>query len=301
MILSTSLGDLYDRHGIKESIRILAAAGYDAYDFSFRAFKDPLFETDAIAAADSIRAYADSLGIVCNQAHAPFPTSVGDAEKDEAIFQSIVRSMEIASHLGAKIIVIHPKQHLTYAEHAEELYRLNMDFYQRLFPYCEKLGIKIATENMWQWNGAAGACTDSTCSRAWEFCKYIDDLNSPYIVGCLDIGHVSLMGTDIPDFIRAMGNKRLCALHIHDTDGKDDCHTLPYIESIDWDKVTAALGEIDYQGDFTFETLTFCRRFPEELATDTEAFMCKVGRHLISLVERSRRKEDEAPSLAKRS
>jgi hypothetical protein len=113
---------------------------------------------------------------------------------------------------------VHPKQHLPYMENREALLQMNIEFYNRLIPYCEKYNIMVATENMWQQNRISRAVIDSTCSRAWEFNKYIDAIDSPWIVGCLDVGHVSLMSTSIPDFIRAMGKDRLQALHIHDTD-----------------------------------------------------------------------------------
>lgn len=276
----------------KEAVKINSEAGFDAYDISlFQLTRDENYEFNApdyIEKAKKLREYADSLGIVCNQSHAPFPSSTGDEEKDKWIFEKIVRAMEIASILGAKIIVVHPKQHLCYPDYPEELFRLNVEFYKNLIPYCEKFGIKVACENMWQYNNGFKAPSDSTCSRAWEFNKYLDAIDSEWIVGCLDIGHVSLMATDIPEFIRQMGNKRLQALHVHDTDTKYDKHTLPFMEKIDYHAVCKALGEIDYQGDFTYEADAFYRGKPQELYLATTKYMCEVGRYLISKIEEAR-------------
>lgn len=105
--------------------------------------------------------------------------------------------MEAASILGAQVIVVHPIQHLTYAEYPNELFEMNVKFYKSLIPYCEKFGIKVAVENMWQYNNVNKVITDSTYSRAWEFYKYIDTADSEWIVGCLDIGHASLVGADV--------------------------------------------------------------------------------------------------------
>ena len=257
MLLSTEIASLARRVGEKEAIRIIKEAGFDAFDMSlFQLSRDEnyfLNQDDYVEKAKELRAYADSLGIVCNQAHAPFHSSYGEPEKDEWMFGKIVRAMEIAAIMGAKIIVIHPVQHLNYAEYVEELFRMNMEFYNKLIPYAKKFGIKIATENMWQENNGARSITDSTCSRAWEFNKYIDTINSEWVVGCLDIGHVSLIRSDIPKFIKAMGNKRLCALHVHDTNCIKDLHTLPFTQSIDYIAACKALKEIGYQGDFTCE------------------------------------------------
>lgn len=289
MLLSTEIASLARRVGEKEAIRIIKEAGFDAFDMSlFQLNRDEnyfLNQDDYVEKAKELRAYADSLGIVCNQAHAPFHSSYGEPEKDEWMFGKIVRAMEIAAIMGAKIIVIHPVQHLNYAEYVEELFRMNMEFYNKLIPYAKKFGIKIATENMWQENNGARSITDSTCSRAWEFNKYIDTINSEWVVGCLDIGHVSLIRSDIPKFIKAMGNKRLCALHVHDTNCVKDLHTLPFTQSIDYIAACRALKEIGYQGDFTFECDQYYKNFPDDFLPTAAEFMCKVGRRLIKEIE----------------
>ena len=191
--------------------------------------------------------------------------------------------MEVASILGAKIIVVHPKQYLSYADHREELFEMNVEFYKSLIPYCGKFGIKVATENMWQHNKNNKSIIDSTCSRAKEFCDYVDAVGSEWIVGCLDIGHVALVGGDIPGFIRAMGKDRLQALHVHDVDFVVDSHTLPYTEKVNYDEVAEALAEIGYEGDITFEAMKFFKGFPRELLVDAARLMCAVGRHMAKI------------------
>lgn len=277
--------------GLDNTIRLLADVGFDAYDITLCG----MYKNDEHWAnldsykeeASRLRALADKLGIACNQSHAPFPSSVGDDEKDAVIFNKIVRSMEVASILGAKIIVVHPKQHLPYADNREELFRMNVEFYKSLIPYCEKFGIKVATENMWQRNANSKAIVDSTCSRAKEFCEYIDAVDSEWLVGCLDLGHIALVGGDIPNFIRTMGKDRLRALHVHDVDFISDIHTLPYTEQIDFDAVAAALAEIGYEGDMTFEAMKFFKGFPSELIPDAARLMCAVGKHLAKKASKS--------------
>ena len=292
MLLSVSTSPMNVRLSDREAIRIIKEAGFDAYDMSLcEMMYNPnnIFNTDKyLEEAKSIREYADSLGIPCNQAHAPYHSSCGDPEKDEKTFNMIVRAMEIAATLGAKIIIVHPKQHLTYADNVEELFNLNVEFYTRLIPYCKKFGIKVATENMWQNNPCSGAITDSTCSRSWEFNKYIDAVNSEWITGCLDLGHVALVTKKIPEFIKDMGKERIAALHVHDTDFRDDSHTVPFCELMDYNAIAKALGEIDYQGDFTYEANNFFRNKPLELIPAAYKYACEVGRYLISEIEKAR-------------
>ena len=287
--VSTTTWVIDTRLGYKESIHLLKQAGFNTYDLKL--YSNPqqsaefLISDDFKANAQEFKKYADSLGLTCNQAHAPYPSSDEDESKTEEIFDLIVRAMEVASILGAKIIVVHPMQHLNYAENQRELFKLNVQFYKNLIPYAQKFGIKIATENMWQLNLPTKVPTDSVCSRAWEFCELIDAVDSDYLVGCLDIGHASLMNADIPEFIRKMGNKRLLALHIHDTDLKSDSHTLPFTQKIDYEPILKALGEIDYKGDVTFEAGHFFKKFPDELLLPAARLLCDTGKYLAQKID----------------
>ena len=286
MLLSTQTAHLQNKLGYERAIEILAGAGYDAYDFSqFNPLSesDPLYTENFREYAKELRALADRLGIVCNQSHAPFPSSVGDPEKDDAIYKNIVRAMEIASILGAKCIVVHPKQHLPYRENEEKLKAMNLEFYRSLIPYCEKFGINVAVENMWQMNPVGRqTIVNSTCSRAEEFCEYVDMIGSDRIVACLDIGHISLVGEDVGVMIRGLG-RRIKALHVHDTDGYRDLHTLPFTSKNDFCRITALLREVGYDGDMTFEADNFFANFPLEMYPDVAEFMQKTGRQLIKM------------------
>ena len=288
MLISCPTSILEDKlGGLDGAIKLLSETGFDAYDITLcEMYKNEehwanldSYKEEALR----LRAIADKCGIVCNQAHAPFPSGVGDEEKDKIIFGKIVRSMETASILGARIIIVHPIQHLEYAEHIDELFNMNVEFYKSLIPYCEKFGIKIATENMWQHNKNNKSIVDSTCSRPGEFCDYIDAVGSKWLVGCLDIGHAALVGTNIPNFIRALGKERLQALHIHDVDYIVDSHTLPYTLKIDYDEVAATLAEIGYEGDITFEAMKFFKKFPADVLPEAARLMCAVGKHIAKI------------------
>ena len=276
------------KFSLRDTIRLLKEAGFDSFDLSMCSAADEikqlLIADDYAEQARELRAFADELGITCNQTHTPFPTSLGDG-KDEDRFQIQIRALEISGIMGASIAVVHPMQHLNYADHQRELFPMNVDFYKRLVPYAEKFGVKMATENMYQANNGSRIPSDSVCSRSWEFCELIDAVNSPWLVGCLDIGHVSLMGADIAQFIRDMGADRLQALHIHDTDFIHDSHTLPFTMSIDYESVAKTLSEIGYRGDFTFEAGSFFRRFPAQLCLSAAKLMNDTGRYLADLIQ----------------
>ena len=99
------------------------------------------------------------------------------------------------------------------------------------------------------------------------------------------------MGDEPDHAIRVLGNKRLGALHIHDNNYREDTHTIPYDRAckMDWNKITTALGEIDYKGDFTYEADNFLVRFDRSSIQAATTFMAQLGRTLIAKIEAARK------------
>ncbi len=265
--------------GIEKTVDIFAEAGYDAIDFSQfheRLYSD-FYNKDFYL---NLRKRAEDKGLYFNQSHAPFGSSFEDKEKTEKRFNEITNAIKHASYLGIRNIVVHPCQHLKYDEpkNPEILFEYNMDFYKRLIPYSEEYGVKIALENMWQYTGKID---HSTCSRPDEFIRYLDELDNDCFVACLDIGHAALVREDPDEFIRRLGNKSLQCLHVHDVDGTNDSHTLPFFGTVNWDKVMKALADIDYKGELTFESDGFIKNKPAELIPEYAKVAVETGRVLI--------------------
>ncbi len=289
MNISTTTGRFNVKYDLKAAIDVLSAVGYDALDFS--QFDKEVYEAPfGDDYYTEMRKYAEDKGVYFNQSHAPFSSSYKDEEQTKKRFSEITLAMKRASLLGARNIIVHPCQHLDYSVEGvpEMLFEYNMDFYNRLIPYCEEYGIKVALENMWQHTGMVN---HSTCSRPEEFIRYLDELNNDCFVACLDIGHAALVRENPDAFIKKLGAKRLKCLHVHDVDGTHDSHTLPFYGVINWYKVMKALAEIGYEGELTFEADNFLNGKPVELYEDCERLMAKTGKYLAELFEEGRREE----------
>lgn len=298
MKLSINMGNYTCRYGDGEAIDIVKAAGFDAMDWSLMDMVDddaPFNGDDYREKALALRALCDEKQIPITQTHAPFsfPKDKWDDPEyfEGVIFPRMIRSLEISGILGAEVEVVHPIHNSLYKGHEEEFFQRNMAYYGRLIPYAEKYGVKIGVENMFQRDPLRGHIVADTCSVSGEFIRYLDTLNSPWITGCLDVGHVSLPISDetAADMIRALGHDRLGALHIHDNDYTRDQHALPYFGSLDWAEICKALGEIDYKGDFTYEVngqLIF--HVDEGFIPVGAKIMADVGKYLVSMVEANR-------------
>lgn len=182
--------------------------------------------------------------MVCNQSHAPFPVYVPE------IRACLERAIECTAEAGGEICIIHPDNNKTAEQNAE--------MYSELLPFAKQCGVKIATENMWNWSYEENQPVKAACATAEDFKKHIDILNDDYLVACLDIGHAEMRttGDGAVNMIKALDH-RLKALHIHDNDCFLDYHQIPFSMSIDFHAVVKALKEINYQGYFTMEANMF--------------------------------------------
>lgn len=284
MILSTQTDRLGSTFNDAQAVKMIAAAGFDAVDYSMFGMKNE----NNILNGDGYKEYIKEIknvgegsGVIFNQSHAPFPSCrYGDDSYNNMIFNAIVRSIEISGMLGVRNIVVHP----TDIQEKEDQKKYNIDFYNRLLPYAKEYGVKIALENMFASSKLLMRKIPNVCSLGPEFAEYVDELDSEYFTACLDIGHCGLVGGNPSQMVRELGHDRLTALHVHDNDYVNDLHTMPFTQKIDWDDVTQALKDISYSGDFTYECDNFLSKLPTELLADGLKLMERVGRYLISKI-----------------
>lgn len=297
MELSINIRNLFRRYDFETRAKLYSEAGFRCVDYSLEEMvaDDNILNTDAYRErAEYIRRTCEGLGMRINQTHAPFTFKMwADNEGyNNIILPRLRRAMEISAIFGAEVCVMHPLHHFVYHGHEQEIFERNMDFYRGLIPYCREYGVQLGIENMWQIDPLRKNCTYDTCGKKEEFVRYIDTLDSEYIVACLDVGHVGLAcgGDDrAEDFIRALGHDRLKALHIHDNDFRGDQHLLPYLGQLNWNAITRALGEIDYTGVFTYEiNAGIVASADDEFVPVALNYMYRVGRHLVDKVDAAR-------------
>jgi len=285
MLLTTQTGYLARKFGDAESIRMLAEAGYDSYDFSCHVCPTdgPVYGDNYKEYAAEIKAVSEKYNISCTQAHSVYPSArYGEDEMNEIRFERIVRNIEFVFLIGGKTIVVHPVK--DYPEECD-IKQINIDFYNRLLPYCKEFNVKVCLENLFSIDYEKGITFAAYTGIAEGFKECLDALDPEWFTACVDIGHCGLVGEQPQRMIRVLGNKYVHALHVHDNDNKTDIHTIPYLSKIDWEEVCKALVDIDYNDEFTYEADGFLKAFPDELLQDGANFMCKVGRNLVKRIE----------------
>ncbi len=285
MKLVTQTDVLSARMGDASAVTMICKSGFDGIDYSMFAMKedDCILNSSAYEKhVTELKRIAEGFGKSFEQSHAPFPPCIqGNKEYNRKMMERTKRAIEIAGMLDAKICVVHP------VHYTRDQLRKNIAMYLELEPYAEKYGVKIALENMW--GHRLKKIIPNVCSVADDFNAHLDALNRKNFTACLDLGHCGLVGEDAATMIRKMGHNRIGCLHIHDNDFVSDSHTLPYTMKMDWQSIITALGEIDYQGNFTYEADMFMGKFPTDLAPACMKFMCEVGRSMMKKIESCRK------------
>ena len=287
MKISTEIYSSARHVGEEKTIELLAKAGFDGWDFSMFDMcrwdwgksepiltDHPLAQDDYLKFARQLKKVGLDCGIVCNQSHAPFPTY------DKTMRKYVMRAIECTAEAGGEICIVHPVNN-----HSAEQ---NAEMYFEMLPFAKEHGVKIATENMWNWaNGASHACA-AACSHHDDFCKHIDIVNDPYLVACLDLGHAEMAGLDTsaPQMIRAL-DKRLQALHIHDNDCLHDSHQIPFSMNMDFVAIAKALKDIDYQGYLTLEADRYLADFNVDNVYEGICDLAASARKLEQLIKES--------------
>ena len=303
MLISTetSSGEKYG--GYCERVKAIKDSGFDAFDLtifphkvydlpeSFFLRKKTIDEIIAETPEDpekvmtaekakKLREYAEGIGIACNQTHAPYPTAWrGDERYNAFVSEYLKLSIKISGIMGAKVCVVHPCNDYTPEENAK--------MYRNLTETARESGVKIALENMWNWNYAKNQAAPAACSDEDNFARHLDLLDSDVFVACLDLGHAEMagLGTSAVKMIRKLG-KRIQALHIHDNNLHDDLHTAPYTSGIKFGEIFAALKEVGYTGDITFEANGFLNRLPKELYPCGLRYLRETGEYFRNLLKK---------------
>ena len=278
MKISTQIEVASSLLGEEKAVEYVAKAGFDAWDFSMFEMginqNHPLSGTNYLAFARKLKQIGLDNGIVCNQSHAPFPSASPEVRP------YLKRAIECTAEAGGSICVIHPNNDMSPEENAE--------MYLELLPFAKEHHVKIATENMWNWDFDKDESSFAACATSESFLAHLDAVNDDYLVACLDIGHAEMRGSGsgAANMALALGS-RLKALHIHDNDCWHDYHQLPFSMSIDFAPIVAALKKIGYDGWFTLEADSYLKDFQKDNVFEGMQNLAKSARRLADMFDRA--------------
>ena len=180
---------------------------------------------------------------VCDSMHWKLSLSSPDPKVREDGVEALKVALEDAKTYGADTVLLVPgrvNETISY----DECWDRSVEGIKKAIPFAEKMGVKIAVENVW----------NSFLLSPMETARYIDQFESPYVGSYFDIGNVLTFGWP-EQWIKILG-KRIAKIHIKeysrkiaDTQGKSAGFNVRLREGDNnWSAVMKALDETGYQG-----------------------------------------------------
>ncbi|MCH5287234.1 MAG: sugar phosphate isomerase/epimerase [Christensenellaceae bacterium] len=213
----------------RERMRAIRAAGFDGVILLWADYFDADYR--------DFPAYARQAGLFVENAHAPYQDAGSlwtDTLEGEACAEHIIRCLEDCRDYGIPTLVMHPINGRAPLPEGS----VGLERFRRICDAAERTGVNLAIENQ----GSA------------DYIGYVfEHIQSDRLRFCFDSGHERFYSPGV-DLLSLYGD-RLAALHLHDNNGKEDAHALPFTGAVDWGRIAAALRAADYRGAIALEVL----------------------------------------------
>jgi len=235
-------------------------------------------------------------GIAINQMHMPYQIYVpgADGELNDYLREVVAsKSIALCSFFQCPYIVMHGYKVARYLGSESREWEQTERFLDTILPMAKEMGITICIENLY--DSVGGHLIEGPCCNANKAAERIDRINDKYhaeVLGfCFDTGHANLIGVDFENFITILGH-RLKVLHIHDNDGKQDLHQIPFTftatrenkSSTDWEGFIRGLRNIHFDAVLSFETAPVLSAFPEEMEETVLGFIAQIGKYFMEQI-----------------
>jgi sugar phosphate isomerase/epimerase len=236
----------------REHLTHIAGHGFEAVEvFATRAhfdYRDP-------EAAAQLAEWLSDLRLSFHSMHAPiveairggkwvgsFSIAAGDETRRRTAVAEVAATLKIAATVPYQYLVLHlgvpDGQQLPAADNHPDAARRSVE---EIVSLASVVNVRVALEVM-----------PNSLSSAAAICHLIEEQLEGVDVGiCLDYGHANLMG-DLGDAIETVSG-HLWTTHVHDNDGRNDDHRVPFAGRIDWDAAIMETQKIGYDGVLMFE------------------------------------------------
>lgn len=167
--------------------------------------------------------------------------SADPTARQEAIDHT--RAALAAAHaLGCRTLVLHLGlplgQKVPRGDNDPSALRRSLD---ALGPAAREAGVRLALELI-----------PNPLSTPAELLRWMDDEAGLEDGGvCFDVGHAHMMG-GAPEAVEVLSG-HIITTHVHDNNGREDAHLVPFAGSIDWPATLTAMWKVGYAGPLVFE------------------------------------------------
>jgi hexulose-6-phosphate isomerase len=225
---------------IAEKFQSAKDAGFDGVE--------PMSHLDRAQVIAARDATGLAIPSVCGEHHWKYLLSDPDPAIRVQGVEALKVALQDASMYGADTVLLVPGR-VTDTVSYDQCWNRSSEEIRKVIPLAEKLGVKIAIENVW----------NNFLLSPREAASYVDQFGSQYVGFYFDCGNILAYGWP-EQWIRILG-KRLAKVHIKeysrkiaDKQGKGAGFGVKLLEGdVNWHAVMAALDEVGYQGWTTIE------------------------------------------------
>ncbi len=234
-------------------LAVIRSHGFDLIElFATRThfdYRDP-------ARVSAMRGWLASAGIEAGSLHAPITDGIragvwgrvySNASPDSTIRQEAIdetrAAMEAGRELGCRVVVVHlgvPRgQKIAAGDNDAGAMRRSLD---AIAETARLTGLTLALEVI---------PNDLSTPAAITHLLEGDTIDLGDAGTCLDFGHAHMLG-GAPEAVEALSG-HVMTTHVHDNDGTNDIHLVPFEGTIDWIETLTAMWKIGYAGPYIFE------------------------------------------------
>jgi sugar phosphate isomerase/epimerase len=219
------------------SLKRIAAAGFSHVHWCHQWSTDFVYAACEVA---QIAAWLREFGLSVLDLHGSIGVekcwASDEAYRREAGVELVANRLEMTARLGGGVVIMHTG----YYAGPDKVFPTAWDSLKRsldeLQPLARKLGVRIAIEN-----------------GNWPMIHAILGAYPPDFLGlCYDSGHGNVDRVGLDQLARL--KDRLISIHLHDNDGSDDQHRLPFSGNVDWARLTAILKASSYKTCISMES-----------------------------------------------
>lgn len=183
-------GTVSAKGSVLEKMRAIKAAGFHGAEMNSHMNRD-----EVLRARDETGLEIPS---VCNDRHWAKPLSSPDPQVRQEGYDALIHTLEDARAYGAKAILLVPgvvNKETTF----QECWDRSIAEIRRAIPTAERLGVKIACENVW----------NNFITQEDQALAYLEAINSPWVGWYFDCGNIIRYGDPI-EWINKLGPRVLC-------------------------------------------------------------------------------------------
>lgn len=241
-------GMIRQGNSVEEKFSILKNAGFDGVEIP------PVYDASE---HEKFRSAAEKAGITIHSVifggWGKNLLSNPDPGAREAAVETLKKGLHCAHAVGADNLLLVPAVVDAKTRYAEA-YERSQEGIRKVIPTAEEYKVVIAVEEVW----------NNFLLSPLEFCRYVDEFQSPWVKAYFDVGNIVKNGWP-EDWIRTLG-KRINRVHLKDFSKKRTQFVKLQEGDVNWKEVRKAFQEVGWPKFMTAEFNGDDFLEPEELA-----------------------------------